>query len=79
MKTMPVGDFKARFSEVLDLVKHGEEVVISYGRSKEPVAVLVPYASYRSRNAVATGALAAGGSVRFADDFEMTDEELVDP
>lgn len=79
MKTMPVGDFKARFSEVIDLVKHGEEVVISYGRSKEPVAVLVPYSSYRSRHAVATGALAGRGSVRFMDEFEMTGEELVEP
>ncbi len=44
MTEMSVADFKARFSEALDRVKRGENVVIRYGRRKEPVAALVPFA-----------------------------------
>ena len=34
MQTMTVGRFKSHFSEVLDLVQNGEDVVISYGKKK---------------------------------------------
>lgn len=33
-----VGDFKARFSDLLDSVMQGDEVEILYGRTKKPVA-----------------------------------------
>lgn len=33
-----VGDFKARFSDLLDSVMEGDEVEILYGRAKKPVA-----------------------------------------
>lgn len=33
-----VGDFKARFSDLLDSVMQGAEVEILYGRAKKPVA-----------------------------------------
>ena len=33
-----VGDFKARFSDLLDSVMQGDEVEILYGRAKKPVA-----------------------------------------
>ena len=32
-----VGDFKARFSDLLDSVMQGDEVEILYGRAKKPV------------------------------------------
>ena len=41
MQTMTVSEFKSHFSDVLDLVQHGEDVVISYGKKKEKIAVLV--------------------------------------
>lgn len=42
MKALTVGEFKAKFAELLELVKSGEEIEILYGRAKEPVAMLVP-------------------------------------
>ena len=42
MTAMPVGEFKARFSEVLDRVQGGESVTILKGRTKKPVAQIVP-------------------------------------
>jgi antitoxin (DNA-binding transcriptional repressor) of toxin-antitoxin stability system len=38
MKTLSVGEFKAQFSDVLEMVKAGETVGISFGKKKEPVA-----------------------------------------
>jgi len=42
MKTLPVGEFKAHFSEVLDEVRTGAEIIITYGRKKRE------YSSYNS-------------------------------
>lgn len=74
---MPVGEFKAHFSEAVEQVKRGEEIVISYGKKREKVAVLVPYATYKRKNNVTLGVLKDKASVEFADDFEMSPEELV--
>jgi len=38
-----VADFKAQFSDVLDRVRSGEEVVVGFGRKREKIALLVPY------------------------------------
>ena len=77
MKTMQVGELKAHFSEVLDEVKKGHEIGISYGRSKETVAVLVRYDQYRNKKKRKLGILRGKGSVTFKDDFKMTDEEFL--
>lgn len=52
MKTLAVGEFKSRFSEVLDEVKTGAEIVITYGRKKENIAVIIPYENFKKRNKV---------------------------
>jgi prevent-host-death family protein len=77
MKTMPVGELKARFSQVLEEVKGGEEIVVSYGKKHENVAVLIPYATYRKRNQIRLGLLENQGSAEFTDDFKMTSEEFI--
>lgn len=46
MITMSVGELKPNFSEVLKNVVDGENVIISYGRKKKKVAVMVPYAKF---------------------------------
>ncbi|MDR0447299.1 MAG: prevent-host-death protein [Treponema sp.] len=42
MKTLTVAEFKSNFSDVLIRVKNGENVKILYGKSKKPIAMLVP-------------------------------------
>ncbi len=76
MKTLAVGEFKTRFSEVLDEVRHGEEFVVCYGRKKEKVAVVVPYEKY-TKKPVRLGVMEGVASYRINDDFEMTDEEFL--
>jgi len=49
MKTMSVGELKPNFSAVIAGIKAGEEVIISYGRKKERVAVIIPYEKYKNQ------------------------------
>lgn len=77
MKSIQVGELKARFSEVLGAVKAGETVVISYGRKREKVAALVPYPPVGGRAKRKLGVLAGRARARFAKDFTVSDEELL--
>ncbi len=77
MQTVQVGEFKARFSEMLDSVRAGETIVVAYGRNQEKVAALIPFAQLGAGVPRRLGALAGVASVRFADDFAITDEELL--
>lgn len=76
MKTFPVGEFKTHFSEIIEQVRSGEEILITYGKKKENVAVLIPYASYKSKK-IRLGLL-QNKTLKIHDDFEMTEEELLD-
>jgi len=77
MKILPVGEFKAQFAKVLESVKQGEEFVISYGKKKENIAVIIPYKEYKKRNRIQLGLLAKKGTYKINDDFKMTAEELL--
>lgn len=76
MRTLPVGELKTYFSEVLDEIKSGEEIIITYGKKKENVAVIVPYNSYIKKNKIKLGMLKDKKMI-LHDDFEMTEEELI--
>lgn len=75
MKTLPVGELKTHFSEVLSDVKAGEEVVITYGKKKENIAVIIPYAEYKKKNSIRLGLL-QDRKMKIHADFEITEEEL---
>lgn len=77
MQTVQVGEFKSRFSEMIDSVRAGETIVVAYGRNQEKVAALIPYAQLSAGVPRQLGALAGIASVSFADDFAITDEELL--
>ena len=75
MKTFAVGEFKAHFSEIIERVRAGEEIIISYGKKKENVAVLIPYTTYKTKK-IRLGLL-QDKSFKIHDDFKMTEEELL--
>jgi antitoxin (DNA-binding transcriptional repressor) of toxin-antitoxin stability system len=77
MQTMTVGHFKSHFSQVLDLIQHGEDIVISYGKKKEKIAVLVPYEVYAGKPQRILGLLSGKASFSVSADFKTTDEELL--
>ena len=76
MKTLPVGEFKTHFSEVLEEVKTGTEIIITYGRKKENIAVIIPYENFKKRNKITLGLL-QNKQMKINDDFGMTAEELL--
>jgi len=76
MKTMSVGEFKAHFSEVLEDVKAGIGIAVTYGRKKEVIGYFLPE-SGKSKSKRKLGPLEGKAKAIFNDDFAMTDEELL--
>ena len=77
MKTLTVGELKTHFSEVLGLVRKGEEIALSYGKKKEKVAVILPYDHYKPKAERQLGLLKGKAGCVIKDDFEISDEEMV--
>lgn len=77
MKNLTVGDLKAGFSDVLKEVESGKEVIISYGKNKRKIAVIIPFSQYEKKVVRKLGALAKAGPVKLADDFKITDEKFL--
>lgn len=77
MKTLPVGEFKAQFSEVLEQVRQGETFGILYGKKRRPVAMLMPYVEPDQKTARKIGLLDGKNTIVFSEDFKMTEEELL--
>ncbi len=65
-----------RFSEVLERVVKGGEIIISYGKKRQKVAVLLPYTHYHTRGKRKLGLLKDRGNCVIDKDFKMTDEEM---
>jgi antitoxin (DNA-binding transcriptional repressor) of toxin-antitoxin stability system len=78
MKSLTVGEFKAQFSEVLELIRQGESVGVLYGKNKKPVAKLVPINDSKSKKKRKLGIWEGRVKVKFAPNFKMTDDELLD-
>ncbi|MDZ7772055.1 MAG: hypothetical protein U5K31_04845 [Balneolaceae bacterium] len=76
MKTMSVGEFKTRFSEVIEWVKSGKKVAVTYGRKKEIVGYFVsePSAGPTRRK---LGLLEGKAKATFTENFKMTEEEFL--
>lgn len=77
MKTLPVGEIKAQFSEVLEHIKHGESFGILYGKKKKPIAMIVPYEEKRINKEREIGILDGKASVKFSNSFEISEEEFL--
>jgi antitoxin (DNA-binding transcriptional repressor) of toxin-antitoxin stability system len=76
MKAMAVGEVKTHFSEILKEVKNGKKVGILYGKTKKPIAMIVPYNEGKKIERK-IGILDGKIKIEFKDDFEMTSEELL--
>ena len=78
MKSLSVGEFKTQFSDILEKVQQGESFEVVYGKKKTPVAHLVPVNSSKPKKKRKLGAWEGKVKFVFADNFKMTDEELLD-
>ena len=75
---MTSANLKANFSTVVDELKRGNEVMITYGRKKEPLATIVPQSKITKPDyGIKLGDLKQQGWNFEMKHFEMTDEELI--
>jgi antitoxin (DNA-binding transcriptional repressor) of toxin-antitoxin stability system len=78
MKTLSVAELKSQFSSVVTDLRKGEEVVITYGRSKKPLATIVPQSKMNKPDySIKLGDLQDAGWTYEMKDFEMSDEGLL--
>jgi len=77
MKTLQSTAAKTNFSSVLRDVEIGNEIAITYGKHKQTVAVIIPYAKWKQFQKRELGTLEGKMSISFAKDFTITDEELI--
>jgi prevent-host-death family protein len=78
MKTLTSATVKNDLSHVLEMVRQGEEIVISYGRKKEKIAVIVPYKKYtQNRVSRKLGTLEGKASYKIKKGFKTSDEDML--
>ena len=77
MTTHTIGEFKARFSDILEEVRRGAVVGVRYGRGKKPVAFLVPPDQAPAITSRKLGPLQGKASFRLKRGFAMSDAELL--
>lgn len=77
MYQLTVGQFKAKFSEMLVRVLKGESIGITYGKTRKKVAALVPYSKLTKNSTFKLGLLEGKASFKIHGGFKMTDEELL--
>lgn len=77
MKTLRVSEVRANFSALLKEVEAGKEIGISFGRTKETIAVIVPIDEYRKIKNRKLGTLEGKASVEFKGEWNLTDEEFL--
>jgi len=82
MKTISLAKIQTDFHDILAGIEVGEEILISSVDTQKAVAVIVPFEAWQKKQSGETkprvlGTLQNRGSVEFADDFVMTDEQLL--
>ena len=75
MKTMSVGEFKTHFSDVLEQVKAGEKIAVTFGKKKEIVGYFLPEIPKLSKRKL--GILENKVKFTFSNDFEITNDEFL--
>ena len=77
MKTIQIGELKTHFSEILNKVKNGDEIVISYGRKKEKIAKIIPFKNDQNIKPRKLGVFKDKVKYKINNDFEMTEDEFL--
>ena len=76
MKTMSVGEFKTHFSAVIERVKSGERIAVTFGKKKEVIGYFLPELP-DTKNKRKLGILERKASVNFHPDFKINEEEFL--
>ena len=73
METYSVGEFKTRFSEMIEKVKAGQSIGVTYGKKKELIGVFEPKKPRAKKRKL--GMLKGKISYKFKEDFKFSSEE----
>ena len=76
MKKMTVGEFKTHFSDVIEQVKSGGKIAVTFGKKKEVVGYFLPEIP-EPKTKRRLGILEGKASVAFHPDFKLTEEEFL--
>jgi antitoxin (DNA-binding transcriptional repressor) of toxin-antitoxin stability system len=75
MKALTVAELKTHFSDVLTQVKNGENVKILYGKSKKPVAMIIPIENINSPREI--GILDGKATFKMNGNGKISEEEFL--
>ncbi|GHU30439.1 hypothetical protein FACS1894172_03730 [Spirochaetia bacterium] len=75
MKALTVAEIKTHFSDVISQVKNGENIKILYGKSKKPVAMIIPIADINTPRKI--GILNGKATFKTTGDGKITEEEFL--
>jgi prevent-host-death family protein len=77
--TVPIAEAKARFSQLIQDVTKGHDVIVTRGVGREPVAALIPISAYRTGQGIRLG-LAAAWTPDTPEDpqWELSDEQFLE-
>jgi len=77
MKALTYNEVINNFLNILKMVQGGEEIVIKDDKNKKNMAVIMPYKKYTEKKERQLGILKGKATYEIKEDFEMTDEELL--
>lgn len=72
---MTVGEFKTHFSDVIEQVKAGEQIAVTYGKKKEVVGYFLPERPEKPKRQL--GILEGKAKAIFRPDFKITEDEFL--
>lgn len=78
MKSYQIGEFKAQLSQLIGDVQNGETIEIVKGKKKVPVLHVSAPKATKAKKKRKLGIWEGKVKFVFADNFKMTDEELLD-
>ena len=75
MKALTVAEIKTNFSDILVQVKNGENFRVLYGKSKKPVAMIVPIENINNPRKI--GILDGKAAFKVNGNGKITEEEFL--
>jgi len=70
-----IGELKAHFSEVMEMVKKGHQITILFGKQKKAIAEIIPTSPKKTK--LKLGALEGKAFVEIGPDYKMTEDEFL--
>lgn len=78
MKILSYHQIKNNLANIIEMVKNGEEIIISKNKTKDKIAVILPYEKYKKNQERPLGVMKGKATFEIKNDFKMTEQELLD-